>query len=266
MHEWSSTWLLKLHPQKCKSMRIARKSDDTPKCDYKLDDHILQWSDVEKDIGLLVDETLSFNKHLATKVKKANSMFGLLRRIFQFMDKETFKPLYQSMVRVHLDYVSSVWSPYKKKDIQSLEKVQRRATKQVPGLSSMPYPDRLKSLDLPTLTYRRLRGDMIEVYKIVHEIYDPDAALSLPRSVGPTRGNSLKLFQQRSTKDIRKHYFTNRVVKIWNSLPDDVVNAPSTNSFKNQLDKFWDNQPLKFNFDEPYLIGTDLKVYLAEED
>ena len=193
-------------------------------------------------------------------------MFGLLRRIFQFMDKETFKPLYQSMVQVHLDYVSSVWAPYKKKDIKQLEQVQRRATKQIPGLSNMSYPERLNALDIPTLSYRRLRGDMIEVYKIIHEIYDPDAALSLPRSIGPTRGHNLKLFQQRSTKDIRKHYFTNRVVKIWNSLPDNVVNATSVNSFKNQLDKFWDNQPLKYNFEEPYLIGTDLKVYLAEDD
>ncbi len=74
-------------------MRIAKKSDETPKPDYKLDSHVLEWSDVEKDIGLLVDETLSFDKHLSSKVKKANSMFGLIRRIFQFMDKETFKPL-----------------------------------------------------------------------------------------------------------------------------------------------------------------------------
>ncbi len=266
LHEWSSKWLLSFHPQKCKCMRIAKKSDETPKPDYKLDSHVLEWSDVEKDIGLLVDETLSFDKHLSSKVKKANSMFGLIRRIFQFMDKETFKPLYQSMVRVHLDYVSSVWAPYKKKDIKLIEQVQRRATKQIPGLSKLSYQERLKSLELPTLSYRRIRGDMIEVYKIIHEIYDPDAALSLPRTIGPTRGHSLKLFQQRSTKDIRKNYFTNRVVKIWNSLPDDVVKAPSVNSFKNQLDKFWSNQPLKYQYDEPYLIGTDLKIYLSEED
>ena len=107
---------------------------------------------------------------------------------------------------------------------------------------------------------------MIEVYKIIHEVYDPDAAPCLPRSIGPTRGHSLKLYQQRSSIDIRKHYFTNRVVKIWNSLSEDVISAPSVNAFKNRLDKYWENQPLKYNFEEPYLIGTDLKVYLSEDD
>ena len=266
LHDWSSTWLLHFHPQKCKSMRIGKASDDILKQDYNLDSHILEWTDLEKDIGLLIDESLSFNKHLITKVKKANSMFGLLRRIFQFMDKDTFKPLYQSLVRVHLDYVSSVWAPYKKKDIELIEKVQRRATRQIPGLSSLSYPDRLKTLNIPTLKYRRIRGDMIEVYKILHEVYDPLATIHLPRSTGPTRGHNLKLFQQRSTKDIRKHYFTNRVVKVWNSLPDDVVNAPSVNSFKNRLDSFWDNQPMKYLYEEPYLIGNDLKIYLSEDD
>ncbi len=214
----------------------------------------------------MVDDGLNFENHLTTKVKKANSMFGLLRRIFQFMDKDTFKPLYQSMVRVHLDYLSSVWAPYKKKDIEKIEQVQRRATRQIPGLSALSYPERLKSLDIPSLKYRRLRGDMIEVHKIMHEIYDPQATLDLPRSTGPTRGHNFKLYQQRASKDIRKHYFTNRVVKIWNNLPVDVVNAPSINSFKNRLDKFWSNQPFKYNYEEPYYIGTELKVYLSEED
>ncbi len=265
LHHWSSTWLLRFHPEKCKCMRVGTKHGD-PQHNYKLESHILEWINCEKDIGLMTDESLNFESHIATKVKKANSMFGLLRRIFEFMDMDTFKPLYQSMVRVHLDYVSSVWSPYKKKDIAFIEQVQRRATRQIPGLSTLSYPDRLKSLDLPTLKFRRLRGDMIEVYKILLGVYDNDAALNLPRSVGSTRGHNHKLFHQRTNKDIRKHYFTNRVVKVWNSLPKDVVDAPSVNSFKNRLDKFWEHQPMKYDFEEPYMIGPSLKIYLSELD
>ena len=97
-------------------------------------------------------------------------------------------------------------------------------------------------------------------------VYDNDAALNLPRSVGSTRGHSHKLFQQRTNKDIRKHYFANRVVKVWNSLPKDVVDAPSVNSFKNRLDKFWEHQPMKYDFEEPYMIGPSLKIYLSELD
>ncbi len=192
-------------------------------------------------------------------------MFALLRRSFEFLDADTFVPLYKALVRVHLDYASSVWAPYKKKLITDLENVQRRATKQLPGLKDKSYEDRLKFLKLPTLQYRRIRGDMIEVFKIMNEYYDKDASVHLPQQVGITRGNDKKLSHRRCDKDIRKHFFTNRIVTMWNSLPNDLVNAPSINSFKNRLDAFWDRQPVKYSYEEPYLYGTGLKIYLAED-
>ncbi len=149
LHQWSSTWLLRFHPEKCKSMRVSTKQED-PQFGYNLDSHTLEWTKCEKDIGLFTDESLNFESHISAKVKKANSMFGLLRRIFEFMDKDNFKLLYQSMVRVHLDYVSSIWSPYKLKDIAFIEQVQRRATRQVPvphvisRPSQIPEPSNIK--------------------------------------------------------------------------------------------------------------------------
>ena len=83
------------------------------------------------------------------------------------------------MVRSHLDYYSSVWSSYMKKDIEALEKVQKRATKILPQLKHMNYSDRLKACKLPTLYYRRIRGDMIKTYKILTEKYDIETAPSL---------------------------------------------------------------------------------------
>ena len=97
-------------------------------------------------------------------------MFAMLRRAFQYIDKETFIPLYEALVRMHLDYASSVYSPYKLKHVEQLEAVQRRATKQLPGMKDKSYPDRLKELKLPTLPYRRSRGDMIELYEIINGI------------------------------------------------------------------------------------------------
>ena len=90
---------------------------------------------------------------------------------FEYLDKDTFKKLYTALVRPHLEYANAVWNPYKKKDITTLENVQRRATKMVPGLGDKSYEDRLKDLKLPTLTYRRIRGDMIEVFKLVNDMY-----------------------------------------------------------------------------------------------
>ena len=71
------------------------------------------------------------------------------------------------MVKTHLDYASSVWSPYKIKHIKMIESVQRRCTRQLPYLKDLPYPERLKKLNLPTLAYRRLRGDMIETIILI---------------------------------------------------------------------------------------------------
>ena len=95
-----------------------------------------------------------------------------IRRTFKYLNAETFLPIYKTLVRTHLDYLNAVWAPYKKKHIDKIESVQKRATKQIPGLGNLSYPERLKKL--PTLAYRRIRRDMIEAYKILHMKYDPE--------------------------------------------------------------------------------------------
>ena len=113
----------------------------------------------------------------------------------------------------------------------------------------MSYEDRLKELKLPTLSYRRIRGDMIECYKLLHKHYyfNEQDILKLNTN-SRTRGNSLKLQKFRSRLDIRKYAFSNRVVDIWNSLPDCVVTAKSLHAFENRLDKYWSNQELVYDF------------------
>jgi len=97
--------------------------------------------------------------------------------------------LYKALVRPDVEYANSVWSSYKKGDIEAIEKVQKRAAKLVVSLKKLPYKECLLQLNLHTLKYRRLRGDMIEVYKIIHNIYDRSVALQLTRSISSTRGN-----------------------------------------------------------------------------
>ena len=138
--------------------------------------HNLENVDQEKDIGVIIDSNLEFDKHINAKINKANSMFSIIRRSFQFLNPQTFTPLYKLLVRSHLDYASSVWNPYKQKYIEAIENVQKRATRQLPNMSKLSYEERLRKLNLPTLTYRRFRGDLIETYKIMHEIYDKDVA------------------------------------------------------------------------------------------
>jgi len=119
--------------------------------------------------------------------------FGLIKRNFIHMDSKTFVMLYKALVRPHVEYANSIWSPYKKGDIEAIEKVQKRATKLVISFKKLPYKERLLQLNSHTLKYRRLRGDMIEVYKITHDMYDRSVALELPRNVSSTSGNKYKL-------------------------------------------------------------------------
>ena len=114
---------------------------------------------------------------------------------------------------------------------------------------NLTYKERLQRLKLPTLVYRRARGDMIEVYKILHGYYDPEAAPCLQQCIYlSTRGHTLKLYQLQSHLNCRKCSFTVRVAGRWNKLPDDVVNAPSIPSFENRLDKHWACQEFLYDF------------------
>ena len=138
-------------------------------------------------------------------------------------------------------YCVQVWSPHLAADIQCLEKVQRAATKIVPGLKHLEYSDRLKRLGLTTLETRRKRGDLIETYKILSgkENIASNIFFELSDNVYNLRGHSVKISVKRSRLDVRKLFFSQRVVPHWNSLPEHVVTAPSTNTFKNRLDKHW---------------------------
>ena len=98
-------------------------------------------------------------------MKKANSIMGLTRRSFSFLDGDLFKKLYTSFVRPHLEYAIPVWSPHLRKQVKILESVQERAIKSVDSMTNLDYKERLKKLELPTLELRRQRGDMIQVWK-----------------------------------------------------------------------------------------------------
>jgi hypothetical protein len=150
-------------------MNIARV-EKTDEFKYKLSGKNIERVQKEKDIGITIDSELTFESHICEKVNKATLIFGALRRAFRYLDKKLFIPLYKKMVRTQLDYASALWAQYEHKHIDKIENVQKRATKQIPGMKNLPYEERLRKLELPTLSYIRLRGDMIEVVVNVHSL------------------------------------------------------------------------------------------------
>jgi len=129
-----------------------------------------------------------------------------------------------------------------KGDFNHLEKVQRRATRLVKGFKKLQYEERLCRLDLTTLQQRRLRGDVIETYKILtgKEKVDRNDFFKLQtRNFHNTRGHSYKLETTRSRLELRRNFFSQRVTSHWNKLSEKVVQAETVNTFKNRLDNEW---------------------------
>ena len=148
--------------------------------------------------------------------------------------------LYKTFVRPHLEYCALIWNPRYCKDIDTPEKVQRRATKLVPSISTLSYESRLNQLQLHSLYCRWQRSDLIEVYKIMNNQYLTNPDNIFTRAPGSTtRGHTLKLFKPRVNTAVRQHFFNSRVINYWNNLSQDVVPAKSTSAFKFKLDNYW---------------------------
>jgi len=201
--------------------------------------HVLEEANEETDLGVIVSNNLKPASQCAKAAAKAMSVLGMIRRHFKKLDAEDFLLLYKTYVRPHMEYCVQAWSPHLSKDVQCLEKVQRRATKLVSGLREKTYEERLAILGLTTLENRRLRGDLIETYKIITAKERIDHRQFFQLAANPQlRGHSLKLYKHRSRLDTRKYFFSQRVISSWNSLPQSVVDATSVNTFKNRLDNY----------------------------
>lgn len=235
--KWSCKWQLRFNEAKCKTLHLGSCNK---RLEYKMNTTKLEDTKSEKDLGVYVDEDLKFHDHVTKTVNKASRMLGLIRATFTCLDKNTVPRLFTTMVRPHLEYGNVIWHPRYRRDSLEIEKIQRRATKLIPDLKYLPYEQRLRQIKLPSLEYRRRRGDMLQTFKIMNNIDRINPRLFFELSTGPsTRGHGQKLIKKHARLSLRQSYFSQRVINDWNSLPTEVVNSPSLNAFKTRLDKFW---------------------------
>ena len=243
LHEWSLEWQMIFNSSKCKVMHFGRKN---PQVCYTMNGYapggtVLETVNEEKDLGVIIHTSLKPSKQCANAVKKANMVLGQMSKAFTYRDKYTWIRLYKQYVRPHLEFAIQAWSPWTEEDIALLESVQKRAVKMTSGLNAEDYEGKLKEIHLTTLQERRRRGDMIEVWKIVHGIENINVnqffTLVDDYSSRETRLSGLLMLAQPKAKlDIRKNFFTHRVIDPWNKLPYHIKNSSSINNFKKKYD------------------------------
>ena len=238
--EWARSWQMHFNVDKCKVLHLGPKN---PNLNYWMDGTQIQSVTQEKDLGVIISDNAKPSEQCAKAAKKANQVLGQLLRSFQCRDRSTLVQLYKVFVRPHLEYAVQAWCPYTAKDIELMEKVQKRAIRQITNLRGS-YEDKLKQLNLTTLEDRRKRGDCIETFKMLTGLSAVDYSIwfhKVDREEGPqTRLSSdpLALQAQKARLDLRKHFFSVRVPPIWNALPLSVRQSQSVNGFKNAYDKY----------------------------
>ena len=160
LNDWADIWQMKFNVEKCKVMYLGKHNS---RAKYELQGKELDEIVEEKDLGVFFDNKFKAGINCFKAAKKGNKILGMIRRTFECRSKCVIVNLYKSLVRPHLEYCIQAWRPHYKKDIDVLEKVQKRATRMIEGCGEMDYERRLKHTGLTTLETRRERADLLEV-------------------------------------------------------------------------------------------------------
>ena len=230
LHVWEGLWLLHFNIDKCKVLHIGKSN---PLHDYEFLGNILQSCESEKDLGVTFNKKLNFNEHICTSISKAKSSLAWLLRNTISRDPYVMKTAYKQLVRHNVEYCCQVWAPNARhgnwRTILDIESVQRTFTRIIKGMENLSYKQRLEKLDLTTLLERRMRGDLIETFKILNGLNNYGSSFY-------KKSNRTNNLIARSAKLTSLDFFSERVVKYWNKLPEYVKIKDSVNSFKNGLD------------------------------
>lgn len=232
--EWSTVWQMPFNLDKCHVLHVGTANQAE---NYSLLGLDLSSVNQERDLGVVIKADLKSSAQCIAAEQKAQKILGYIKRVFRYRNKRTVLALYRALVRPLLEYGAQFWSPVRRVDVERLEKVQARATKLVPSIRHKGYQRRLADLGLFTLEQRRLRGLLIETFKILRGFSGLDPASVFELSVNRTRNHGFKLVPPRFNTALFRDFPTVRVCNLWNSLPEAVVNAPSVDAFKGRLDK-----------------------------
>ena len=235
--EWERLWGMEFHPAKCSILSVTRLTKPH-QFKYKLKGHILESTTSTKYLGINISSNLSWTQHIDKCTKKANSVLGFIRRNIKTNNRDIKTTAFKALVRPHLEYCCSTWSPYTDKDIRKIEMVQRRAARYVTNRhhNTSSVTEMINELGWETLECRRQKIQLTLLYKIINNLVDIPASDYLARAPSRLRANHKFKYRHLSSKsDCLKYSFFHKTIPVWNSLPAAVAEAPSLASFKQGL-------------------------------
>ena len=242
LEHWEKTWQMKFNTLKCQYIFYGNKWTPIQKV-YTIHGEPLQQVSSIKYLGVIIDKRITWNEHTDRLVHKANKVGGFLYRNFKNCPIHVKKKCYETLVRPILEYASTVWSPYYIKNINRIEAVQRRMARFVFNDydRTTSVTELLRQLSWPSLQQRRLCDRTLMIFKIIHNLVDipVEPPNFIPNTIF-TRGNTQKFIQLQSNIDCYAKSFFPEAIKIWNSLPQLMIDCNDAESFKHYICNYFD--------------------------
>ena len=234
LEEWENRSQMSFHQDECNVLQVTRCRNPLTH-DYILHNQILKGKDAVKYLGVTVQHKLSWNEHICSIVKKANSSIGFLRRNLQIHQKHIKANAYKTLVRPKIEYASTIWDPFTQENQNKIEMVQRRAARFVCNnyRCEASVTTMLDKLGWRSLKQRRADQRLIMLYKIVNNLVEVDLSkelIPLTRHFRNSHAKSFRIPYERKT--YLQYSFLPRTIKQWNSLPATLATSPSLNFFK----------------------------------
>ena len=205
--EWANKWQMSFNVDNCSVMHIGHNNMHS---NYNMSNQQLPSTDQKRDLRIIITKDLKFQKQTLKGCKTAKRVLGFIARNFRYKNKEIILPLYKSLVSPHFEHAVQFWSPHLKRDIDKMEKIQRRATKMIPEIRNHSYHQRIQDLDLISLVQRRVRGELIEVFKYLNRFTTASARGLFDYDLNDrTRNNGAKLIAKHFNTSVAQHFLPN---------------------------------------------------------
>ena len=221
---WASDWQLSLNEAKTRLLRIGKREK---KFVYNINGVEVERVNSMKDLGIIIQDDLKFNKQIAAVVRKGNFACRGIHVVFRGHSTDFYRKLFDTYVRPIIYYCSPVWSQQSLGQMVELEDVVRRFSRFIPQLRNMTYSDRLACLEWHELSFELNAIDLIFVHRVLHGNYEIRHQNSLIIAQNfRTRGHPLKLTKLPFRTTLRRNFVFNRILNDWNKLHERLVLTP----------------------------------------